>query len=111
MVVRTMFGVPTQWAMNPWMREGTRLNSIAKKGLAKPKKYVVFKTPPPWYSNPEALRPAQKAVVNKFIELMKGTKGMPLEERIRRLKANAEEFRRVAAAAKARAPPAAARIG
>jgi len=89
MVVRIMYGIPTQWARNPWLNPNSKLASAVRMGLARPKKELVFKNPPPWYARPEALSDAQKAQVERFARVASQTKGMSVVDRIRMIKEQA----------------------
>jgi len=84
MVIRIAYGTVWSFARNPWY--SGKLASLVKKGLAKPKKDIVMKTPAPWYFDKSALSDAQKAQIARFKQLMTGTGGLSLEERILLLK-------------------------
>jgi len=87
MVVRLMYGTATVWARNPWF--SGKLATAVKLGLAKPKKDIVFKTPPPWYFNKEALSPAQRRQIERFTAVARATAGMDVVTRLREIKARA----------------------
>jgi len=84
MVIRIAYGTVWSFARNPWF--SGKLASLVKKGLAKPKKDIVMKTPAPWYFDKSALSEAQRAQIARFKQLMTGTSGLSLEERILLLK-------------------------
>jgi len=87
MVIRIAYGTVWSFARNPWF--SGKLASLVRKGLAKPKKDIVMKTPAPWYFDKSALSEAQRAQIERFTRLMRGTAGMSLEERILILKRQA----------------------
>jgi len=84
MVIRIAYGTVWSFGRNPWY--SGKLASLVKKGLAKPKKDIVMKTPAPWYFDKSALSEAQRAQIARFKQLMTGTSGLSLEERILLLK-------------------------
>jgi len=65
-----------------WVNMSGKLGSIIRDGLAKPRKMITLATPPPWFGNPDALSPAQKAVNQEFAKIQRQYAGLPLKERI-----------------------------
>lgn len=71
-------------ATNPWL--SGKLASAARKVGVNVKKFWYFRNPPPWSKYREYRRgasPKQLEVWDKFAEVSRSTRGMPIEERIR----------------------------
>lgn len=67
---------------NGWSNSSGKLEEIVREGLARPKKTFVLAAPPPWFGNPKALSPAQRAVNQEFGNIQRQYAGLPLKERI-----------------------------
>lgn len=78
----TIFGKVFLIKTNGWSNMSGKLEEIVREGLARPKKMFVLATPPPWFGNPNALSPAQRAVNQEFGNIQRQYAGLPLKERI-----------------------------
>lgn len=82
----SIFGKVFLVKQSGWANLSGKFGAIVREGLATPKKSVILATPPPWYGNPNALSPAQRAVNAEFARIARATAGQPLRERIAQIK-------------------------
>lgn len=82
-----LFGKVKIVKKNPWL--SGKLAQAVKMGLAKIKKEEVLADPPPWFGDPSKLSKAQVYQALRFSRVSHETKGMPIDQRLSRIKKEA----------------------